>query len=319
VRGYVNAELRKRVWPLLLGVQETKKLEKFEPCSRYGDQIQKDIDRSLYHFDVDKKMSEAERGFAKQSLSTLINSIFKENPELHYIQGFHDICTVFLRVCGKDMSQQLTEHLSKRHIRDSLRPNLDVVVALLSLLFPLIEYEDPEVFDFLSKSQVQPIFALSWVLTWFSHNVEQFEDCCRLFDFFLASHPLMPLYYSVVLILSLRKDLLKTNCEYSAVHYFFQSFPQDTDVEKCIRKAHFLAKKIPPATLARKHHHIFPKDSPLLCRDVDELENLKLDYTAEDLFDPRTTKFWTHLAFPVTLALGFYVIYSKPTLLSRLL
>ena len=39
-----------------------------------------------------------------------------------------------------------------------------------------------------------PYYALSWVLTWFSHDFERFDKVARLFDIFISSSPLMPIY-----------------------------------------------------------------------------------------------------------------------------
>ena len=44
--------------------------------------------------------------------------------------------------------------------------------------------------------QVPPFFALSWVLTWFSHDIVRYHHVTRIFDFLLASHPLMVVYLS---------------------------------------------------------------------------------------------------------------------------
>lgn len=38
------------------------------------------------------------------------------------------------------------------------------------------------------------IFALSWLITWFGHVLSEFKHTLRLYDFFLSSHPLMPIY-----------------------------------------------------------------------------------------------------------------------------
>src|SRR5436190_770097 len=43
---------------------------------------------------------------------------------------------------------------------------------------------------------VLPYYCLSWVLTWCSHDITDFPKVARLFDFFLASNPLMPVYFS---------------------------------------------------------------------------------------------------------------------------
>lgn len=45
-----------------------------------------------------------------------------------------------------------------------------------------------------------PYFALSWYMTWFAHDVRSLPQAARLFDLFLSSHPLMPLYLAAVAI-----------------------------------------------------------------------------------------------------------------------
>ena len=42
--------------------------------------------------------------------------------------------------------------------------------------------------------QVQPYFALPWVLTWFAHSVRQFDVVCSLYEAFLSAHPFYSLY-----------------------------------------------------------------------------------------------------------------------------
>jgi hypothetical protein len=39
-----------------------------------------------------------------------------------------------------------------------------------------------------------PFYALSWVLTWFSHDLTDLRKITRLFDLFIASSVMMPLY-----------------------------------------------------------------------------------------------------------------------------
>lgn len=39
-----------------------------------------------------------------------------------------------------------------------------------------------------------PYYALSWILTWYSHDFVRFDKVARLFDLFIASPPLMPVY-----------------------------------------------------------------------------------------------------------------------------
>ena len=56
----------------------------------------------------------------------------------------------------------------------------------LSLSFFQFRRECPELHDFLDASEVGTIFALPWLITWFSHVLPNYQDVVRLFDFFLA-------------------------------------------------------------------------------------------------------------------------------------
>ena len=51
-------------------------------------------------------------------------------------------------------------------------------------------------------------FAVSWLLTWFAHSLENLDDVSRLFDAFLGSDPLMPLYVGAAAVVADRETLL---------------------------------------------------------------------------------------------------------------
>lgn len=52
--------------------------------------------------------------------------------------------------------------------------------------------------SFAPSAEVGTIFALSWLITWFGHVLSDFRHVVRLYDFFLACHPLMPIYFAAV-------------------------------------------------------------------------------------------------------------------------
>ena len=52
----------------------------------------------------------------------------------------------------------------------------------------------------LGRSEVPVTFAVSWIITWFSHDIDDFEKICRLFDVFLASGPFMPIYMAAAVM-----------------------------------------------------------------------------------------------------------------------
>jgi uncharacterized membrane protein YGL010W len=74
---------------------------------------------------------------------------------------------------------------------------MHAVVELLGLLLPLLRRLDAPLAAHLEAAGLgegPPVFALAWVLTWFAHGVPELPTAARLFDAFLASHPLLPLY-----------------------------------------------------------------------------------------------------------------------------
>ena len=74
---------------------------------------------------------------------------------------------------------------------------MHAMVELLGLLLPLLRRLDAPLAAHLEAAGLgegPPIFALAWLLTWFAHGVPALPAAARLFDAFLASHPLLPLY-----------------------------------------------------------------------------------------------------------------------------
>ena len=328
-RGFVNNDLRKRVWPLLLGVNvdenENENEEEREENTNYTEQIRKDIVRSMYHFDVTKKFSVSEREREQRALQRILNAIFGRNGEMHYTQGFHDLCSVFYIVCGENLGRKLSENLAKRHQRDMVRSNMNVYQFVLKLLFPLLSLVDNELFSKFvgSQNEISAIFALSWLLTWFAHNIESFEDISRCFDYFLSTHPLMPLYFSVALIIKSRARLIRLNeVDQAQIHQFFQQYDwKNINYDAIIAESDRIFYRFPPHDLFRTYFideiKQIPKDSPFLASDINEVASMKQKYSGSDLvsiWNYQNPKFWKYIAIPVvTACLLSYIANSHIT------
>ena len=44
------------------------------------------------------------------------------------------------------------------------------------------------------------MFALSWFITWYSHVLDDLDTILRLYDLFIVSHFLMPIYVAAEVI-----------------------------------------------------------------------------------------------------------------------
>lgn len=150
-QGYVNNNLRSQVWPLLVDEKLSSHEYRYDYSieilkHRYWDQVRKDVPRSMFSYDITASMSEDERNIQREKLQRMMDAVLSKNPELHYVQGYHDICSVFLLVCGERKAFHLMETLSKTKIRDLHRDDhLQVIIAVLDLLVPVLKLADPEV------------------------------------------------------------------------------------------------------------------------------------------------------------------------------
>ncbi|XP_023701175.1 TBC1 domain family member 20 isoform X1 [Paramormyrops kingsleyae] len=253
--GLLTDEIRCRVWPRLLNVQtenlpEKPAGEELRENNKDYNQVLLDVRRSLRRFPPG--MPDEQREGLQEELIDIILLVLQRNPQLHYYQGYHDIVVTFLLVLGEPLATVLVEKLSTHHLRDFMDPTMDNTKHILNYLMPIIERVNPEVHDFMQQAEVGTIFALSWLITWFGHVLADFRHVVRLYDFFLACHPLMPIYFAAVIVLHRAEEVLECECDMASVHHLLSQIPQDLPYEPLISRAGDLFVQFPPSELARE-------------------------------------------------------------------
>ncbi len=118
---------------------------------------------------------------------------------------------MLLLVVGPSTATTMMRRLATTHLRDATRSGCEALMELLPLLQPILEEAAPKLASLVTQLQLPPYFALRWFITWFSHDMHDLNECARLFDLFLASHPMMPLYVGAVAMRSQAQALL--GCE----------------------------------------------------------------------------------------------------------
>jgi hypothetical protein len=167
---------------------------------------------------------------------------------LCYFQGYHDIVQVFLLVLGPHDAPAAVARLSLLRIRDFMISSLDPAIAHLELLHPILRTADPALYDHLPKSQ--PSFALAGTITMFAHNIQEYKDIARLFDFFLAHNAVMPIYFFSAAVLSRREEMFDIDKEDEDImHAVLGKLPQPFDVEFHIARTVELYERLPPEKL----------------------------------------------------------------------
>lgn len=252
--GLLTDEIRCQVWPRLLNVPPQVLEQEPETVDRENNkdynQVLLDVQRSLRRFPPG--MPDEQREGLQEELIDIILRVLKRNPQLHYYQGYHDIVVTFLLVVGEQRASVLVEKLSTHHLRDFMDPTMDNTKHILNYLMPIIERVNPEVHDFMQQSEVGTVFALSWLITWFGHVLSDFRHVVRLYDFFLACHPLMPIYFAAVIVLHREEEVLECECDMAMVHHLLSQIPQDLPYETLISQAGDLFVQFPPSELAKE-------------------------------------------------------------------
>ncbi|KAG8567288.1 hypothetical protein GDO81_013565 [Engystomops pustulosus] len=252
--GLLTDEIRCLVWPRLLNVSTEELPPPPGPELRVNnkdyEQVLLDVRRSLRRFPPGMPLKERED--LQEQLIDIILQVLARNPQLHYYQGYHDIVVTFLLVVGGPLATLLVDKLSTHHLRDFMDPSMDNTKHILNYLMPIIELVNPGLHDFMVRAEVGTIFALSWLITWFGHVLSDFRHVVRLYDFFLACHPLMPIYFAAVIVLHRESEVMECECDMASVHHLLSQIPQDLPYETLISKAGDLFVQFPPSELSRE-------------------------------------------------------------------
>ncbi|KAG8918652.1 hypothetical protein FRC01_001740 [Tulasnella sp. 417] len=167
-------------------------------------QVGLDTDRSFVLYPTDDGLRKSTR---KLQLHYLIVAILRKRRKLSYFQGFHDVISVlYLTLHDSQENLQLDstqpsklllscgEKISLHRLRDSMGSGLEPLVGYLRLLQRLFRAADPALADVIEQTSPQPYFALSNLLTLFSHDVPTLPLIQRIFDYLLCRPPIYVIY-----------------------------------------------------------------------------------------------------------------------------
>lgn len=253
--GLVSDDLRRNVWPIItktciIPTSPMPDLDVMRSHPFYT-QVVMDVNRSLKRFPP--SIREEQRLGMQDQLVQLIMRILIKNPGIYYYQGYHDICVTFLLILGPEMAFHVLNVLSESHLSIFMEESMESTSTLLKIIPEMIRKENPELSKFLTSSGVGTIFCLSWIITWFSHVLKNYDTVGRLFDLFISSHKYTPLYLTTAMILFKENEILKLDCDMASVHQYLTRFIEEEEdeipFELLIRDAKKLMTKYPPSDM----------------------------------------------------------------------
>ena len=155
---------------------------------------------------------------------------------------------VFLLVLGVRQTAEAIAHLSLLRIRDFMLPTMNPSLAHLRLIPSILYSVDPKLCQHLS--QTQPFFALAATLTLYAHDIQEYGDISRLFDFLLAHGAVVSVYFFAVIVLSRREELFEIPAdEPEMLHSILSKLPKPLDLEALISRTMKLVTDHPPEKL----------------------------------------------------------------------
>ncbi|KAB8232229.1 hypothetical protein ETB97_001175 [Aspergillus alliaceus] len=279
--GFIRDDIRQLAWPILLQSDRDPEVGAWEDLSPHADedQVQLDVNRSFVYY---PNCTDGELSLKKNELSYLIKQVLRHYPMLCYFQGYHDIVQVLLLVLGGQKAAPAVTRLSLFRIRDYMLPSLAPTVKHLQLIPAIMEKADPVLRRHLAD--IKPFFALAATLTLYAHDIQEYSDIARLFDFLLAREPVVSIYLFVAIVLSRKKELLEIpEDEPEMLHFTLSKLPCPLDLEGLISSTVQLFNDYPPESLPFGAWRKLPLASVLKStRDIFGKQNTQ---EAIDLFD----------------------------------
>lgn len=212
-------------------------------------QVALDVNRTLARFPPN--ISEDDRFTLQADLTPMIVELLHSDKSFRYYQGFHDVILTILLALDVEKAKRVSQHLVQRSsLRNYLTKSLEEsALAELRLVYVILHHCCPQVEKYLRDAELGTLFALSWPITWFSHALHSFDQVVLVFDMFLSSHYLMPIYVSAALVEHRRLEILNCEQEMPPLHHLLNNIPNDIDIQTVLDRATDLFSMYPPGLL----------------------------------------------------------------------
>ncbi|KMQ88863.1 tbc1 domain family member 20-like protein [Lasius niger] len=253
--GFVNDDIRRVLWPKLLRLVREEftpvnGLETVHTCipNEVYQQILKDVARSGSH--ISQNATEKETESFQEQLTQLMCWVLHRHSELNYYQGYNDVAATVLLVMGLQAGLYVLESISLEFLERFMEKTMEKVNQELFYIFALLERVHPTLLEHLENVELFPHFALAEYTTWYAHKYAENRTLLhRLFDYFLGSPPLMPLYLSTVIVAHRATEIFNTTPDMGHTHKILCTLPDDLPFETLLVEAKDLYRQYPPESI----------------------------------------------------------------------
>jgi len=251
-------------------------------------QIHVDVERAMNCIDFFIGLQEDQLQYHRGNLEEILQIfIFTNSPQYSYYQGFHDVTTVLLYTFGINEAFNVLDKLSENYFKDALTYPFEKSVNIqLELVLKILEHFDQPYAEAISTAYGGiPVFAVSWILTWFSHSFKKMATIQRIFDFLISSPPSSILYMCAATILISKEKLYETvddDLDIAVIHTYFQKLDIE-DPEFLISTTMEMEKQLDFQKVVETHTSQLPEDSVFLRFNKKHKRVLKNKYYQHEL------------------------------------
>lgn len=153
-------------------------------------------------------------------------SVTRAKKQVLYYQGLHDVATMFLLGGGPGLAPVLLHEVVTSGRLPYASAGVPLALDVLELMMTLLEARDAQLHAHILASGVAPHWGLSWMITWFSHDVSHIDAGLRLFDAILCGPLLMPVYIAADLLMQNHTSILALDPEDTGpLHQHLKALP----------------------------------------------------------------------------------------------
>jgi len=209
---------------------------------KYDNIIEVDIQRTIFNSILNKNEKEKVMlDFLKQIMIKKLKNFFSLDEDFKYYQGFHDIAIfIYIIILGnsenviKDIEEmeenediifyEILQRLAEFYVKDYLAEitinKQDEKGNIISTSKTAFKFDnlyrivndikknlDSKIFDLIQNKSMfpDPIYTLPWILTYFTHDINDLNQIYRIFDYVLFDHPASILYLAANVINKIKR------------------------------------------------------------------------------------------------------------------
>ncbi|CAD8164995.1 unnamed protein product [Paramecium octaurelia] len=268
--GFHNIYFRRQIWSKLLGVDQQLPYYEREKCLQH-DQLLKDVNRSLNTIQQVKNFKEIDQ--LRNCLMDVLDTIFSQHPNYSYYQGYHDVASILILVLGVEQGYIAATYAAQNFFKDYLAQELSTTITpqyqfIRNLLLRYSRDTSNHKLRQLMLCIEHPTCVIPWILTWFSHSLDNINDICRIWDFLLCSKQNTVLYVCAAFIV-IHHEILDLRSDEDLIGEFQEHFQNlnnkdrisDLKIEQVLQLTKTLESQYGFELICDQEHILFSQNS----------------------------------------------------------